>query len=85
METQILIYREEDKTKQGKFKKSFVENWINKEEFFKYLKENNLKINSAYIDIIGNIINTDKKFKCSYGDFIIGTSGIVKDFNNLIF
>ena len=83
METEVLIYRDEDKTKQGKFKKSFIEKWISKEEFFKYLKDNNFKIASAYIDIIGSIINTDKKFKCSYGGFVIGTSGIVKEYEGI--
>ena len=78
-QTQVLIYGEEDLKKSGEFKKKFVLNWINKEDFFKYLKENNLKISSNYIDITGNISN-NKKFRCSYKGFIVGTSGIVKEF-----
>ena len=81
METQILIYGEEDLKKSGGFKKKFKPNWISKTEFFKYLKENNLKINSNYIDISGNIININKRFRASYGNFPIGTSKIVEEFN----
>jgi len=55
---------------------------MNKTDFFKYLKLNALKINSQYIDIIGEISN-DKRFRCSYNNLIIGTSGIVKEFLNL--
>ena len=79
-QTKVLIYGNEDIKKSGGFKKSFVENWINKEDFFKYLKENNLKINSQYIDHIGEISN-NKRFRCSYKNFIIGTSKIVEEFN----
>ena len=83
METEVLIYGEQDLKKSGGFKKSFKLNWITKEAFFKYLKENNLNINSNYIDVTGNILNINKRFRCSYNGFIIGTSGIVKEFNNL--
>lgn len=81
--TEILIYTQEDLKKSGGFKKNFKLNWISKEEFFKYLKENNLSIKSNYIDISGIIINTDKFFRCSYNNFVIGTSGIVEEFLNL--
>lgn len=79
-ETKILIYGQEDIKKSGGFKKKFIQNWITKTEFFKYLKENDLKINSDYFDITGNILNENKKFRCSYNNLIIGTSGIVKEF-----
>ena len=46
---------------------------------FKYLKENDLKINSQYIDHIGEISN-EKRFRCYYNNFIIGTSKIVEEF-----
>lgn len=83
METKVLIYGESDLKKSGGFKKSFKLNWISKEDFFKYLKENNFNIDSNYIDITGNILNINKRFRCSYNGFIIGTSGIVKEFNEL--
>jgi len=81
METEILIYGESDLKKSGGFKKNFSLNWITKEEFFKYLKENDLSINSNYIDITGNILNKNLKFRCSYAGLIVGVSGIVKEFN----
>ena len=87
METKVLTYCKEDLKKSGGFKKKFVQNWITKEDFFKYLKENNLNINSDYVDLTGNIFNKEgevlKRFRCSLDNgFIIGTSGIVKEFNN---
>jgi len=83
METQILIYENENIKKSGGFKKNFKPNWINKEDFFKYLKENNLNIKSNYFDITGNLSN-NKIFRCSLENgFIIGTSGIVEEFNKL--
>jgi len=81
METQVLVYGREDLKKSGGFKKKFNVNWISKEEFFKYLKENKWTINSDYIDITGNISN-GKRFRCSYGGMVIGTSGLVKEFTS---
>jgi len=80
MKTEVLIYGEESLKKSGGFKKKFKPNWISKTDFFKYLRENNLSINSNYIDISGNILNTNKRFRCSYGNIIIGVSGLVKEF-----
>ena len=51
-----------------------------KTEFFNYLKTNKLNIESDYIDITGTISNGNK-FGTYYGDFVIGVSGIVKEFN----
>jgi len=80
METKVLIYSKEDIKKAGGFKKKFLINWINKEDFFKYLKENNLNIQSQYIDLTGDISN-GKRFRCSLDNgFIVGVSGIVKEF-----
>ena len=84
METKITIYTNDDLKKSGgfKIKNSVVE--MGKEDFFKYLKENNLNINSGYIDYAGSILNSEgdkfKRFSCSYNGLIIGTSGIVKEF-----
>lgn len=84
METQVLIYGREDLKKSGGFKKGFIINWISKEDFFKYLKQNSLTIESDYCDITGSISN-NKRFRCSLNNgFIIGTSGIVKEFKDLI-
>jgi len=77
---EVLIYSREDVKKSGGFKKKFEQNWISKEEFFKYLKDNELNVKSQYFDITGDISN-GKRFRCSYNGMIIGTSGIVKEFN----
>ena len=77
---EVLIYTQDDLKKSGGFKKKFDNNWISKEDFFKYLKENELKISYGYIDVTGSISN-GKKFKCSHMGMFIGTSGIVKEFN----
>jgi len=76
---EVLIYTQDDLKKSGGFKKKFEKNWILKEDFFKYLKENKLNISYAYCDVTGNISN-GKEFRCSYNGMIIGTSGIVKEF-----
>jgi len=83
METEVLIYGQEDLKKSGGFKKKFKPNWINKTDFFKYLKDNNLNINSNYIDISGNILNINKRFRCSFNNMVIGVSGLVKEFNEM--
>ena len=80
METIIKIYGMEDLKKDGSFKKKNNASEMNKEEFFKYLKADNLSISYGYIDISGSISN-GKKFKCSYNGLIIGVSAIVKEFN----
>jgi len=77
---EVLIYSREDVKKSGGFKKKFEQNWISKEAFFKYLKDNELNVKSQYFDITGDISN-GKRFRCSYNGMIIGTSGIVKEFN----
>jgi len=77
---EVLIYSREDVKKSGGFKKKFDQNWITKEDFFKYLKDNQLNITSQYFDITGDISN-GKRFRCSYNGMVIGTSGIVKEFN----
>jgi len=79
-ETQIQIYGREDLKKSGGFKKKNNVLIMSKTDFFKYLKENNLNISSDYIDRTGSITN-NKRFNCNYNNFIIGTSGIVKEFN----
>jgi len=85
METKILIYGQEDLKKSGGFKKKNNCLEMGKEDFFKYLKENDFKIISCYIDISGKILNMEgeilKKFRCFLDNgWIIGTSGIVKEF-----
>jgi len=80
-----MIYGEKDLKKSGGFKKKNAVVEMDKERFFKYLKEFDFKINSNYIDITGNILNNKgevfKKFRCFLNNgFIIGTSGIVKEF-----
>ena len=82
IETQVLVYGKEDITQKGKFKKRNSAINMSKTDFFKYLKENNLNITSCYIDITGEITNK-KRFRCSYKGLIVGTSGIVKEFNEL--
>ena len=77
---EVLIYSREDVKKSGGFKKKFEQNWISKEAFFKYLKDNELNVKSQYFDITGDISN-GKRFRCSYNGMIIGTSGIVEEFN----
>ena len=78
--TMIQIYSQTDIKKSGGFKKKNNVMMMTKEEFFIYLKENNLTINSQYIDIVGEISN-DKRFKCYLKNgMIFGTSGIVKEF-----
>ena len=78
--TKIIIYKQEDIKKSGGFKKKNNVLEMNKETFFKYLKSNDLKINSQYIDLIGEISN-NKRFKCFYKNIVVGTSVIVKEFN----
>jgi hypothetical protein len=81
-ETEIVVYGREDLKKSGGFKKKNNIKKYDKKNFFIYLKTNNLKINSQYIDHIGEITN-EKRFRCSYNNFIIGTSAIVKEFGEL--
>lgn len=81
-QTQITIFSNEDIKKSGGFKKKNNVLIMEKVEFLKYLKENNLNITSDYIDSTGKITN-GKRFKCDYNKLIIGTSGIVKEFNLL--
>jgi len=77
---EITIFTEKDLNKNGLFKKN--NNAIelkSKEEFFNYLKINNLNIESEYIDLIGKISN-NLKFRCSHLGFVVGVSSIVKEF-----
>ena len=67
---EITIFTEKDLNKNGLFKKN--NNAIelkSKEEFFNYLKINNLNIESEYIE-----------FRCSHLGFVVGVSSIVKEF-----
>lgn len=80
MGTKIITYSQEDIKKDGSFKKKNNIKQYDQTNFFIYLKENNLSINSNYIDITGNISN-GLRFRCSFNGLVIGTSGIVKDFN----
>ena len=82
MGVDILIYGREDLKTNGDFKKKFIQNWIKKEEFFKYLKDNAFNIKSDYIDVSGSISN-GKRFRCCHSEIniIIGVSGVVKEFN----
>ncbi len=82
METQITIFSNEDIKKSGGFKKKNNVLIMNKTTFFKYLKSNNLNIASDYFDRTGKITN-GKRFKCDYNNIIVGTSGIVKEFDLL--
>jgi len=61
----IEIYSIEDVKKSGGFKKKNNVLRISKEDFFKYLKENDLNIQSEYIDSRGTISN-DKRFSLRY-------------------
>lgn len=83
----VTIYTDKDVKKSGGFKKKNGVVKMNKEEFFKYLKDFDFKINSQYIDYIGNILKENnevyQKFKCSYRSFIMGTSAMVKEFNEV--
>ena len=83
MGTIIKVYEISDLKKDGSFKKKNNVKFYDEKNFFIYLTTNNLKISHGYFDITGNISN-GKKFKCSYGGLIIGTSAIVKEFNKLI-
>ncbi len=78
----IEIYSIEDVKKSGGFKKKNNVLRISKEDFFKYLKENDLNIQSEYIDSRGTISN-DKRFRCFSDNFMIGVSSIVKEFKEL--
>ena len=83
-ETQITIFTNEDIKKSGGFKKKNNVLEMQKTDFFIYLRTNNLKITSDYVDYAGDILKEGdrfKRFKCSYNNLIIGTSGIVKEFN----
>lgn len=82
METQITIFSNEDIKKSGGFKKKNNVLVKGKTEFFKYLKDNNLNITSDYFDHTGKLSN-GKRFKCNYNNLIIGTSGIVEEFNKI--
>ena len=81
-EIKVLIYGNEDLKKSGGFKKKNNVLELDKTAFFEYLKKDNLKINSQYIDHIGEISN-GKRFRCSYNNFIVGTSKIVKEYGDL--
>jgi len=81
----ILIYDKSNLKVNGSFKKnfSFKYNYLSQEDFFKYLKENNLNIKSNYIDITG-LISNNKIFRCYIDEgLIIGVSGLVKEFEVL--
>ena len=84
MENKVIIeiYGETDLKKSGGYKKKNNVLKMEKEVFFKYLKENNLNIESEYIDIRGTISN-NKRFRASYNKMIIGVSDLVKEFNLL--
>ena len=75
----ISVYGKEDVKKSGGFKKKNNVKFYDKTNFFIYLKSNDLKITSNYIDITGNVSN-GKRFTCSYNGLPVGTSGIVKEF-----
>ena len=77
---EIKIYGQEDIKKAGGFKKKNNVLQMNKETFFKYLRSNNLNISYGYMDQTGNITN-GKRFKCYSNGFIVGVSGICKEFN----
>jgi len=81
-EIKIIIYGKEDLKKSGGFKIKNNVKEITKTEFFKYLKDNNLNINSDYFDFTANVSN-GKKFRSSFNNMIIGTSKICEDFNKL--
>ena len=51
----IIIYSKTDLKKCGSFKKKNNSQEMNKEEFFKYLKDNSLNISYGYIDSFGSI------------------------------
>jgi len=81
-ELMITIYGRNDLKKAGGFKKKNDILEMKKTDFFKYLTDNKLKISSDYIDSAGSISN-DKRFRCYYNGFIIGTSKIVAEFSKM--
>jgi len=80
--TIISIYGKEDLKKSGQFKKKNNVKVMTKEDFFIYLKKNNISIKPDYFDITAKMSN-GKKFKGSYCNIIIGTSKICNDFNKI--
>ena len=78
----ITIFKDSDLKKCGGFKKKNNISILNKEEFFKYLLENNLSLSKGYIDNIGFISNS-KKFKCNFKGFMVGVTSLINEFEGL--
>ena len=79
--TTIQVYTREDLKKSGGFKKKNNVKEFSQEEFFDYLRDNDLDIKSDYIDATGTITDGSKFRAFMDNGLIIGTSGIVKELN----
>ena len=79
---EITIFNNKDLKKNGSFKLKNNSIKMNKEEFFKYLLENNLNLTKGYIDNIGFISN-GLMFKCNCNGFIIGVTKLIIEHNSI--
>ena len=77
----IKIFRKEDYTKQGKPKQKNSIKELSKEDFIKYVKDNNLTLKSSYIDITG-LVSNGENFKCFHNGFIVGVTELIKEVEN---
>ena len=77
---EITIFNNKDLKKNERFKLKNNSIKMTKEDFFKYLLENNLNLTTGYIDNIGFISN-DLKFICNHMGFIVGVTNVIKDYD----
>lgn len=77
----IIVFGKEDLKKSGGFKvKNNSLTFESEETFLDYVKSNNLKATTHYIDISASLSN-NKMFKCWYNGFICGTTDLVNKIN----
>ena len=74
----ILLFKNEDLTSKGTFKKKNNSKTLSEAEFKAYIKENNVTLKRGYIDLIGFISN-GFKFRCYYNGICIGVTNLIKE------
>ncbi len=79
--TTIIVFAKTDVKKNGQLKTKNHSMEFDEDGFTRYVRENNLKLSSGYIDSQGYISN-GKIFRCYYNNLIIGVTGIIKKIQN---
>ena len=74
----VLIFSDSDIKADGKLKKKNNSKGMSKEDFIKYVKDNNLTASFGYFDLIGDLSN-NLKFRCYHNNFVVGVSALVKE------